>query len=83
MDRHRLEQEFRDLEDFIWQSWYELPEGPSPRHYMRPGCKTETFAETLKDLSKNKRKRMFKVIENSNSKSFETSGQLLIYYKAQ
>lgn len=35
------EKTFRDLENFIWQSWYELPEGPSERQYMRPACKTE------------------------------------------
>lgn len=45
MDKGRSEDDFRDLENFIWQSWYELPEGPSPRRYMRPGCKTETFNE--------------------------------------
>lgn len=29
------------MKDFIWQSWYELPEGPSDARYMKAGCKKE------------------------------------------
>ena len=29
------------MNNFIWQSWYELPEGPSEARYMKAGCKKD------------------------------------------
>ncbi|KAF7505375.1 hypothetical protein GJ744_000996 [Endocarpon pusillum] len=40
-DRIRSKDSFQDMKNFIWQSWYELPEGPSDPRYMKAGCKRE------------------------------------------